>query len=114
MPNRTLGQSNLEVSSLGFGCMGISFGYGRVSSREDGIGIIRAALEELGIGFVPFSPLGKGFRKANLAFVGWLKTFAAGKKATPAHPKGQGSGRGRTKPLTLAIPRNCCTLDQLS
>ena len=69
------------------------------------------ALEELGIGLVPFSPLGKGFltgkiddtttfdptdfrnvvprfteenRKANLAFVEWLKTFAARKDATPA------------------------------
>ena len=69
------------------------------------------ALAELGIGFVPFSPLGKGFltgkidetttfdstdfrnvvprftaenRKANLAFVEWLKTFAEGKQATPA------------------------------
>ena len=69
------------------------------------------ALEELRIGFVPFSPLGKGFltgkidekttfdssdfrnvvprftpenRKANLAFVDWLTRFAALKKATPA------------------------------
>ena len=68
-------------------------------------------LHELGIGFVPFSPLGKGFlagkiddsttfdstdfrnvvprftaenRKANLAFVEWLKGFAERKKATPA------------------------------
>jgi aryl-alcohol dehydrogenase-like predicted oxidoreductase len=68
-------------------------------------------LEELGIGFVPFSPLGKGFltgkidetttfdsndfrnvvprftaenRKANLGFVGWLTTFAEKKQATPA------------------------------
>src|SRR6187455_2876183 len=68
-------------------------------------------LAELGIGFVPFSPLGKGFltgkidekttfdptdfrnvvprfaeenRKANLAFVDWLKAFAARKQATPA------------------------------
>jgi aryl-alcohol dehydrogenase-like predicted oxidoreductase len=68
-------------------------------------------LEELGIGFVPFSPLGKGFltgtidekttfdptdfrnvvprfteenRKANLAFVEWLKSFAERKQATPA------------------------------
>jgi aryl-alcohol dehydrogenase-like predicted oxidoreductase len=68
-------------------------------------------LEELGIGFVPFSPLGKGFltgkidettafdstdfrnvvprftaenRKANLAFVEWLTTLAERKKATPA------------------------------
>jgi aryl-alcohol dehydrogenase-like predicted oxidoreductase len=69
------------------------------------------ALEELGIGFVPFSPLGKGFltgkidehtafdstdfrnvvprftaenRKANLAFVAWLTAFAQRKQATPA------------------------------
>ena len=67
--------------------------------------------EERGIGFVPFSPLGKGFltgtiddkttfestdfrnvvprfteenRRANLAFVEWLKTFAARRNATPA------------------------------
>jgi pyridoxine 4-dehydrogenase len=72
---------------------------------------ILPVLEELGIGFVPFSPLGKGFltgkidaettfdardfrnvvprftaenRKANLAFVEWLKAFAAKKDATPA------------------------------
>src|SRR5437016_1385821 len=72
---------------------------------------IMPALEELGIGFVPFSPLGKGFltgkiddkttfdntdfrnvvprftpenRTANLAFVEWLKAFAELKKATPA------------------------------
>jgi aryl-alcohol dehydrogenase-like predicted oxidoreductase len=68
-------------------------------------------LEELGVGFVPFSPLGKGFltgtidehttfesndfrnlvprfteenRRANLAFVQWLTAFAARKDATPA------------------------------
>jgi aryl-alcohol dehydrogenase-like predicted oxidoreductase len=72
---------------------------------------ILPTLQELGIGFVPFSPLGKGFltgkidenttfdpndfrnvvprfteenRKANLAFVEWLKTFAEQKNATPA------------------------------
>ena len=72
---------------------------------------ILPTLEELGIGFVPFSPLGKGFltgtiddkttfeptdfrnvvprfteenRRANVAFVEWLKTFAARKNATPA------------------------------
>lgn len=72
---------------------------------------ILPTLEELGIGFVPFSPLGKGFltgtidnnttfdatdfrntvprftednRKANLSFVEWLKAFAERKNATPA------------------------------
>src|SRR5215471_21446008 len=45
MQKRMLGKSGLEVSALGFGCMGISFGYGTASSREDGIAIIRAAFE---------------------------------------------------------------------
>ena len=72
---------------------------------------ILPTLDELGIGFVPFSPLGKGYltgkiddtttfdksdfrnvvprftaenRKANLAFVEWLKQFAARRRATPA------------------------------
>jgi aryl-alcohol dehydrogenase-like predicted oxidoreductase len=72
---------------------------------------ILPTLEELGIGFVPFSPLGKGFltgkiddtttfdatdfrnvvprftaenRRANQAFVDWLKAFAERKHATPA------------------------------
>ena len=72
---------------------------------------VLATLEELGIGLVAFSPLGKGFltgaiddtttfaptdfrnvvprfsednRKANLAFVEWLKSFAARKQVTPA------------------------------
>jgi aryl-alcohol dehydrogenase-like predicted oxidoreductase len=42
MQKRTLGKTGLEVSALGFGCMGIGQSYGRPSSREDGIAIIRA------------------------------------------------------------------------
>ncbi|MCU1385321.1 MAG: aldehyde oxidase [Acidobacteria bacterium] len=45
MEKRTLGTSGFEVSALGFGCMGISQSYGRPSSREDGIAIIRAAVD---------------------------------------------------------------------
>jgi aryl-alcohol dehydrogenase-like predicted oxidoreductase len=45
MQTRTLGNTGLEVSALGFGCMGISQSYGRPSSREDGIAIIRAAVD---------------------------------------------------------------------
>src|SRR5512136_229322 len=45
MQKRLLGKNGLEVSALGFGCMGISFGYGPATSREEGIGIIRAAVE---------------------------------------------------------------------
>lgn len=45
MQTRTLGQSGLSVSALGYGCMGIDFGYNSKLSREDGIAIIRAAFE---------------------------------------------------------------------
>src|SRR5438067_13432370 len=45
MQKRALGKSGLEVSALGFGCMGISFGYGPAASRADGIAIIRAAVD---------------------------------------------------------------------
>src|SRR5947207_10216822 len=45
MQKRTLGKSGPEVSALGFGCMGISQSYGRPSTREAGIAIIRAAVD---------------------------------------------------------------------
>jgi len=45
MQKRTLGNSGLEVSAIGFGCMGLSFGYGPATSRDEGIAIIRAAFD---------------------------------------------------------------------
>ena len=45
MKKRKLGNSGLEVSALGLGCMGLSFGYGPATEREDGIALIRAAVE---------------------------------------------------------------------
>jgi aryl-alcohol dehydrogenase-like predicted oxidoreductase len=45
MEKRTLGQSGLDVSALGYGCMGPSSAYGRPQPREAGISIIRAAFE---------------------------------------------------------------------
>ena len=45
MQTRTLGQHGPEVSALGFGCMGISFGYGPATSQQDGVDIIRAAFD---------------------------------------------------------------------
>jgi aryl-alcohol dehydrogenase-like predicted oxidoreductase len=45
MQKRTLGQSGLEISALGFGCMGISYGYGPAASREEGLAIVRAAVD---------------------------------------------------------------------
>lgn len=45
MQKRKLGNSNLEVSALGLGCMGMSFGLGPAIDRQDGIAVIRAAVE---------------------------------------------------------------------
>jgi aryl-alcohol dehydrogenase-like predicted oxidoreductase len=45
MEKRTLGGSHLEVSALGFGCMGLSSGYGPPASHDQGIAIIRAAVD---------------------------------------------------------------------
>lgn len=45
MQKRKLGKGGLEVSALGYGCMGLSSAYGPAVSREDGIKIIRAAFD---------------------------------------------------------------------
>jgi aryl-alcohol dehydrogenase-like predicted oxidoreductase len=45
MQTRDLGRSGLQVSAVGFGCMGLSFGYGQPTSRDEGIAIIRMAVD---------------------------------------------------------------------
>jgi aryl-alcohol dehydrogenase-like predicted oxidoreductase len=45
MEKRKLGKSNLEVSAVGLGCMGLSFGYGPAVQKADGIKLLRAAFE---------------------------------------------------------------------
>src|SRR5258705_688210 len=45
MQQRTLGKSNLEVSALGLGCMGMSFGYGPAADKREMISLIRTAVE---------------------------------------------------------------------
>ncbi len=50
MINRTLGQSGLDVSAIGFGCMGLSHAYGLDVAEQDGIDVIRTAVN-LGVTF---------------------------------------------------------------
>src|SRR5213595_3933223 len=45
MKTRKLGKSNLEVSAIGFGCMGLNFGYATSVSKDEGIKLIRAAVD---------------------------------------------------------------------
>jgi aryl-alcohol dehydrogenase-like predicted oxidoreductase len=46
MQKRTLGKNHLEVSALGLGCMGLSFGLGPAVDQQEGIALIRAAVEK--------------------------------------------------------------------
>ena len=50
MQKRILGKSGLKVSALGFGCMGLSFGYGPAIDKQNAINLIRKAFE-LGVTF---------------------------------------------------------------
>jgi len=68
MQKRKLGTSKVEVSALGLGCMGLSFGYGPATDRQQGINLIRTAVER-GITFFdtaecygPFYQRGAGGR----------------------------------------------------
>ena len=45
MEKRRLGRSDLEVSTLGFGCMGLSFAYGPAMETKAAIALIRMAVE---------------------------------------------------------------------
>lgn len=45
MQKRKLGKSDLEVSAIGLGCMGLSFGYGPAADRQAAVSLIRAAVE---------------------------------------------------------------------
>lgn len=45
MQKRKLGKSNLEVSAIGLGCMGLSFGYGPATERQQAITLIRTAFD---------------------------------------------------------------------
>jgi len=50
MQKRVLGKSGLEVSEIGLGCMGMSYGYGEAADKKDAIAIIRRAVE-IGVTF---------------------------------------------------------------
>src|SRR4029453_12343821 len=45
MQKRKLGRSNLEVSALGFGCMGMSFSYGPAADKQEMISLLRLAVD---------------------------------------------------------------------
>jgi len=84
MQKRKLGKSNpLEVSAIGLGCMGMSFGYGEPVDKQQGISVIRTAVERgvkrqrrlrsRSLGFWPRSP-GWFQSRARLSCIGSKRT----------------------------------------
>jgi aryl-alcohol dehydrogenase-like predicted oxidoreductase len=65
MQKRKLGKSNLEVSALGLGCMGMSFSYGPPPDRQEMISVLRAAVER-GITFFDTAEVYGPFTNENL------------------------------------------------
>ena len=53
MKTRRLGSSNLEVSALGLGCMGMSFGYGPPADKHEMIALLRTAIRGAAQGEAP-------------------------------------------------------------
>jgi aryl-alcohol dehydrogenase-like predicted oxidoreductase len=45
LQKRKLGTNNLEVSAIGYGCMGLDYGYGPATDRQEGVKVIRGAVE---------------------------------------------------------------------
>src|SRR6202008_1403438 len=67
MQTRTLGKSNLSVSALGLGCMGMSFSYGPPKDRQGMISLLRTAVEG---GIIFFDTVGVYGRFTNEELVG--------------------------------------------
>jgi aryl-alcohol dehydrogenase-like predicted oxidoreductase len=65
MLTRKLGSSGLEVSALGLGCMGMSFGYGPAADKQEMIGLIRTAVER-GVTFFDTAEVYGPFRNEEL------------------------------------------------
>lgn len=66
MEKRILGNSGLEVSALGMGCMGLSFGYGPATDKQKAIQLIRDAYEQ----GITFFDTAEAYGKANEELVG--------------------------------------------
>jgi aryl-alcohol dehydrogenase-like predicted oxidoreductase len=66
MRKRTLGKSGLEVSAIGLGCMGLTFGYGPATDTQDAIKLIRAAVDR----GVTFFDSAEAYGEANETIVG--------------------------------------------
>jgi aryl-alcohol dehydrogenase-like predicted oxidoreductase len=82
MITRTLGSSGLEVSAIGLGCMGLSHAYGPAVDEQDGIALIRAAVD-LGITFFDTAQVYGPFTNEELVGKAWHRC-ASGSSSPPS------------------------------
>ena len=95
MQKRKLGKCNLEVSAIGLGCMGLSFGLGPAVSKQDGVGLIRAAFER-GVTFFDTAEIyGNGDAEKLIGHViaGQREHVILVSKVWPTHVAGDGIQR---------------------
>ncbi len=94
MQKRKLGNSGLEVSAIGLGCMGLSFGYGPATDKREAINLIRAAFE-----------LGVTFFDSAEAYGPFVNEELLGKAVAPFRDQRAGNGSPATQRLHWELAR---------
>ena len=101
MQKRKLGKSNLEVSAIGLGCMGMSYGYGPAVEKHEGISLIRSAVER-GVTFFDTAEIYGPFTNEELLGEALAphreQVVIATKFGFDIQPNGQRSGGLNSKP----------------
>ena len=92
MQKRTLGRSDLEVSALGLGCMGLSFGLGPATDRGQAIALIRSAVER-GVTFFDTAQVYGPFTNEEL--VGEALAPFRGRSSSPRSSASTSTTKGR-------------------
>src|ERR1700690_3640009 len=87
MKKRKLGKSSLEVSAIGLGCMGMSFGYGPAADKTEMVSLIRSAVER-GVTFFDTAEVYGPFTNEELV----------GEAAAPVRDQGAGATKCGFKP----------------
>ena len=81
MQKRKLGNSNLEVSAIGLGCMGMSYGYGPAHDKQAMIALIRSAVER-GVTFFDTAEVYGPFTSDDLREIAAAKIEVQGARGT--------------------------------
>ena len=93
MQKRKLGSSGLEVSAIGLGCMGLSFGFGPATDTKDAIRLIRTAVER-GVTFFDTAEIYGPFAPIRAA----INTLRQAEQTARAKATAPGNGAAQPKP----------------